>query len=270
MLFAAGNPLDLEQQQVAGCCLGPGGRHSGLRRGLPRHFIGGHGRSRFRELGSFLPGGPWLHFASNDKAAVDWPPSSRGNRIHDTLAVGVSLGAAGFGARRAGRAGGSLGTERNQGHTLISAQRRGAASSHEVHEETLGRLGASPWARRGCRLRSPGSLPRDPPGVRGGAARRVRGGPWRPWSRGGGRCPPLLPRMPPRPAPHPQRLPPPRGRAGWRPSALSCFLLSRRDDGGRVLGDSSTPRDAAGRNLPLPSGRGLCRGQGRGRDPDGL
>lgn len=118
MLFAAGNPLDLEQQQVAGCCLGPGGRHSGLRRGLPRHFIGGHGRSRFRELGSFLPGGPWLHFASNDKAAVDWPPSSRGNRIHDTLAVGVSLGAAGFGARRAGRAGGSLGTERNQGHTL--------------------------------------------------------------------------------------------------------------------------------------------------------
>lgn len=58
MLFAAGNPLGLEQQKVMGCCLGPGGRHSGLRRGLPHHFIRGHGWSRFRELGSFHPRGP--------------------------------------------------------------------------------------------------------------------------------------------------------------------------------------------------------------------
>lgn len=149
MLFAAGNPLDLEQQQVAGCCPGPGGRHSGLRRGLRVTSSGGTGGAASGSWAPFVPGGPWLHFVSNDKAAVDRPPSSRGNRIHDTLAVGVSLGAAGFGARRAGRAGGSLGTERNQGHTLISAQRRGAASSHEVHEETLGRLGGITVGKEG-------------------------------------------------------------------------------------------------------------------------
>lgn len=171
----------------------------------------------------FIPGGPWLHFVSNDKLAVDWPPSSRGNRIHDILAVGVNLGAAGFGARRAGRGGDSLGTQRNQGHTLISAQRRGAASSHEVHEETLGCLGGITVGKEG--------LPAPQPRV-------FTPGP----SRGQRRSCPQSPGWPLETLVQ-RRLPPPRGQAGWRPSALTCFLLSRRDDGdgGRVLGGSSAP-----------------------------
>ena len=146
-----------------------------------------------------------------------------------------------------------MGTERNQGHTLISAQSWEAAPPHKVHEETLGGLGGITVGKEGL----PAPQPRvfTPGPSRGGQRLSCPAesgvAPGDPGPDGGGRCPPLLPRLPPRPAPPPQRLPPPRGQAGWHPSALTCFLLSRGDDGGRVLGSSSAPRDAAGRDLPL-------------------